>query len=90
MLRQVMPSSATEAFAVEANDLVKDFGTTRAVDGVSLAVPAGSLYGLLGPPGAGPTTTASSGQSGRSEQFRRHEQFRRSEQSGSDHKITRP
>src|SRR5438105_8338509 len=57
MLRQVLPSSATEAFAVEAVDLVKDFGDTRAVDGVSLAVPAGSIYGLLGPNGAGKTTT---------------------------------
>ena len=43
--------------AVEAIDLVKDFGETRAVDGVSLAVPAGSIYGLLGPNGAGKTTT---------------------------------
>jgi ABC-2 type transport system ATP-binding protein len=43
--------------AVEAIDLVKDFAETRAVDGVSLAVPAGSIYGLLGPNGAGKTTT---------------------------------
>jgi len=43
--------------AVEAVDLVKDFDRTRAVDGVSLAVPAGSIYGLLGPNGAGKTTT---------------------------------
>ena len=57
MLRQVLPSSATEPFAVEAMDLVKDFGNTRAVDGVSLAVPTGSIYGLLGPNGAGKTTT---------------------------------
>ena len=43
--------------AVEATDLIKDFGATRAVDGVSLAVPAGSIFGLLGPNGAGKTTT---------------------------------
>jgi ABC-2 type transport system ATP-binding protein len=43
--------------AVEAIDLVKEFGETRAVDGVSLAVPTGSIYGLLGPNGAGKTTT---------------------------------
>ena len=43
--------------AVEAIDLVKDFNETRAVDGVSLAVPTGSIYGLLGPNGAGKTTT---------------------------------
>ena len=42
--------------AVEAHDLVKDFGQTRAVDGVSLAVPTGSIYGILGPNGAGKTT----------------------------------
>jgi ABC-2 type transport system ATP-binding protein len=44
-------------WAVEATDLTKDFGDTRAVDGVSLGVPTGSIYGLLGPNGAGKTTT---------------------------------
>ena len=53
MLRQA--SSGT--LAVEAIDLVKEFGETRAVDGVSLAVPTGSIFGLLGPNGAGKTTT---------------------------------
>jgi ABC-2 type transport system ATP-binding protein len=43
--------------AVEAIDLVKDFGATRAVDGISLIVPTGSIYGVLGPNGAGKTTT---------------------------------
>ena len=42
--------------AVEAHDLVKLFGDTRAVDGVSLAVPEGAIYGILGPNGAGKTT----------------------------------
>jgi ABC-2 type transport system ATP-binding protein len=46
-----------DGVAVEAKDLVKDFGDTRAVDGVSLAVPTGCIYGLLGPNGAGKTTT---------------------------------
>jgi ABC-2 type transport system ATP-binding protein len=45
------------AFAVEATDLVKSFGETRAVDGVDLAVRTGSVYGVLGPNGAGKTTT---------------------------------
>ena len=49
--------SQHSGIAVEAIDLVKDFNETRAVDGVSLAVPAGSIYGLLGPNGAGKTTT---------------------------------
>ena len=43
--------------AIEAVGLVKDFGDTRAVDGISLAVPAGTIYGMLGPNGAGKTTT---------------------------------
>jgi ABC-2 type transport system ATP-binding protein len=54
VLRQV---SHSDPLAVEAVDLVKDFGDTRAVDGVSLCVPTGSIYGLLGPNGAGKTTT---------------------------------
>ena len=43
--------------AVEANALVKTFGTQRAVDGVDLSVRAGTVYGVLGPNGAGKTTT---------------------------------
>src|SRR5918999_6614337 len=43
--------------AIEASGLVKVFGTTRAVDGVDLAVRTGSVYGVLGPNGAGKTTT---------------------------------
>ncbi|MEO5613056.1 MAG: ATP-binding cassette domain-containing protein [Sphingomicrobium sp.] len=57
MLRQAQHERIGGAFAVEAHDLVKDFGTTRAVDGISLAVPAGTIYGMLGPNGAGKTTT---------------------------------
>jgi len=43
--------------AVSASGLVKDFGDTRAVDGIDLAVPPGAIYGVLGPNGAGKTTT---------------------------------
>ena len=43
--------------AVEASGLAKSFGDTHAVDGVDLAVRAGSVYGVLGPNGAGKTTT---------------------------------
>ncbi|RZL74423.1 MAG: daunorubicin/doxorubicin resistance ABC transporter ATP-binding protein DrrA, partial [Rhodococcus sp. (in: high G+C Gram-positive bacteria)] len=35
--------------AIEADGLVKLFGRQRAVDGVSLSVPTGSVYGVLGP-----------------------------------------
>ncbi len=48
--------TAIDEYAVEAIGLVKDFGATRAVDGITLAVPAGSIYGMLGPNGAGKTT----------------------------------
>jgi len=45
------------ALAIEAERLVKVFGDTRAVDGIDLAVRAGTVYGVLGPNGAGKTTT---------------------------------
>jgi ABC-2 type transport system ATP-binding protein len=44
-------------FILEVRDLVKQYPSTRAVDGVSLAVPEGICFGLLGPNGAGKTTT---------------------------------
>jgi ABC-2 type transport system ATP-binding protein len=42
---------------VAATDLHKSFGDTLAIDGVSLSVAAGEVYGLVGPDGAGKTTT---------------------------------
>ncbi|MFF0163188.1 ATP-binding cassette domain-containing protein [Streptomyces sp. NPDC005263] len=50
-------SQHTSSLAIETAGLVKTFGETRAVDGVDLAVPAGTVYGVLGPNGAGKTTT---------------------------------
>ena len=46
-------------FAVEAHSLRKAFGEVQALDGLSLAAPAGSVLGLLGPNGSGKTTTVS-------------------------------
>ena len=41
---------------ITATDLVKEFGPNRAVDGMSLAVDAGEVVGLLGANGAGKST----------------------------------
>jgi ABC-2 type transport system ATP-binding protein len=42
---------------VSASNLYKSFGDTHAVDGVSLNIKAGEIYGLVGADGAGKTTT---------------------------------
>ena len=42
--------------AILAEGLVRRYGSTLAVDGVDMQVPAGSVLGLLGPNGAGKTT----------------------------------
>ncbi|WP_431773338.1 ATP-binding cassette domain-containing protein [Streptomyces cucumeris] len=42
--------------ALEVRGLVKHFGDTKAVDGVDLEVPEGTVLGVLGPNGAGKTT----------------------------------
>lgn len=42
--------------AITARGLVKTYGSLRALDGVDLTVPQGTVLGLLGPNGAGKTT----------------------------------
>jgi ABC-2 type transport system ATP-binding protein len=49
--------SAVADNAIETSGLCKAFGATRALDGLDLAIQAGSVFGLLGPNGAGKTTT---------------------------------
>jgi ABC-2 type transport system ATP-binding protein len=46
----------SESFAVEVEGAVKKFGAVTALDGISLRVREGEIYGLLGPNGAGKTT----------------------------------
>ena len=46
----------SQPLAIEAQGLVREFGSLRAVDGVDLEVRRGEIYGFLGPNGAGKTT----------------------------------
>ena len=43
--------------AIETRDLVKRYGSIAAVDGLSLSVPRGAVYALVGRNGSGKTTT---------------------------------
>ena len=42
---------------IKAENLVKTFGKTKALDGVNLTVGQGEVYGFIGPNGAGKSTT---------------------------------
>jgi ABC-2 type transport system ATP-binding protein len=42
---------------IKLHELTKDYGTTIAVNKLSLNVDAGEIYGFIGPNGAGKTTT---------------------------------
>ncbi|QTC91751.1 ABC transporter ATP-binding protein [Brevundimonas goettingensis] len=41
---------------IETRSLTKTYGTVRALDGLSLEIPRGGVYGVLGPNGAGKST----------------------------------
>jgi ABC-2 type transport system ATP-binding protein len=42
---------------IATHSLTRDFKKTRAVDGLDVSIPSGELFGLVGPDGAGKTTT---------------------------------
>jgi ABC-2 type transport system ATP-binding protein len=50
-------AGTAEEFIIETDNLVKTYGKLTAVNGVSLRVPRGAIYGFVGPNGAGKTTT---------------------------------
>ncbi len=49
-------ADAETAFAVDVGAARKRFGQIQALDGITLRVPRGQVYGLLGPNGSGKTT----------------------------------
>jgi daunorubicin resistance ABC transporter ATP-binding subunit len=51
------PQESTSKLAIEMADLCKHFGSFVAVDHLSLSVPQGEIFGVLGPNGSGKTTT---------------------------------
>jgi ABC-2 type transport system ATP-binding protein len=52
-----MMGPMTAGVAIEVEDLRKDYGSHRAVRGITFSVSRGEIFGLLGPNGAGKTTT---------------------------------
>ncbi len=54
--REQVPALAPDVPLLEVTGLERRFGGLRAVDGATLAVPEGSITGLIGPNGSGKTT----------------------------------
>jgi ABC-2 type transport system ATP-binding protein len=52
-----MTTTPTNGMAIRTQELTRDFTRVRAVDALTLEVPAGIVFGFLGPNGSGKTTT---------------------------------
>ena len=57
LLESASEHSMSSSPAIVVSDLRKHFGEVQAVDGLSFEVYAGEIFGLVGPDGAGKTTT---------------------------------
>src|ERR1043165_7862823 len=51
------PNHSITMPSIAVDKLFKNYGSIRAVDGISFSVEAGEIFGMLGPNGAGKTTT---------------------------------
>lgn len=56
-IRNVKMDPMTNAYAIETQNLRKEFGSNVAVSGLTLQVQRGEVFGFLGPNGAGKTTS---------------------------------
>ena len=54
---QANAAARSSDVVLQTRDLVKQYGTRMAVNGLTLAVHRGDIFGFLGPNGAGKTTT---------------------------------
>src|SRR5438093_9692812 len=50
-------NAPSSTLAIETHGLSKHFGQRKAVDGLTISIPAGTIAGFVGPNGAGKTTT---------------------------------
>lgn len=54
---QAADDASSSTLAIETYGLSKHFGQRKAVDGLTISIPAGTIAGFVGPNGAGKTTT---------------------------------
>ena len=52
----MLSNSKMRNLAIKTENLIKNYGSTSALKGIELQVPQGSLFGLIGPDGAGKTS----------------------------------